>query len=215
MSGRKPADKSPGSDSFTDILRPRGRSTSSLYLGVLTGIIIGMLIITAPKGPFGLGTAISTKNAYYYVNISQVSEWLSEKVSSEETKILLSSALSKIRTLSTAQDLPQAYLDTEIEIDQILTTVYSLLLGEEVTETDLTTLTTSAEVNTPLLEEKFTVCLALDDDPYNLPEPQIVLYLSVPDDQSDWVNIPENWEELGGPKSLDLFWVLLRCYSED
>ncbi len=99
-------------------------------------------------------------------------------------------------------NLREGFPGTEDAVDTLLSGMYAALLGSDIP---------------PEVEEEaeVSVCLGLDDDPYNLEGPAIYLYMAVPPDRAG--NVPEDiegWQRLEEPKDNDMFWQLLGCYPE-
>lgn len=180
------------------------RETIFLVVGLLIGLMFGMVLIGGNDDlrESLFGTAGSVKKPgvdHYLVSLDTAQEWLAGEYpeNSEEMKASFD-VLAKLP----AAAMPNAeFVDAEKDVEYILPQAYAVLVGQKEAE--------KIEVKS---DDETSVCLGLDDDPYQ--GATLYLYLTIPSEQADKLEMTKDWEKLDSPKTNVLYWKLLACYPE-
>ena len=121
--------------------------------------------------------------------------------------------LATVGEINTTTDLIVYFDDQTEAVNNVLSTVYLALnkqtLGTEATAEAAPTVESGEEQAASL----FTVCLAVDSDPYSATGPGLYIYVEVPEELSD--EMPkenQGWEELADPKENSMTWAA-ECYD--
>ena len=187
-------------------------STIVLLAGFVIGLLAGMILVSASGdlsdslfGTAGDGKKPKDPLAYFQVPLADIEEWLVETYpdTSEDLKLTVD-AMSKF--VDDAALFDRDFALVEEDISYLLPYVYGALTGLE--EEDL------AEPENLKIdkESKLSVCLALDDDPYM--GATMYLYVTLPKDMLEDIEIPKEWEQLKDAKTNVIYWTLLGCLPE-
>ncbi len=187
------------------------REIYALVGGLALGLLVGLLLASAGIIP-QRGTAVDVQTGYYLATLDDTSSWIVEEYAEDEDiNSMIVDAFSEVESFDLF-DIRQSLLNSKQAVDAVLVSVRSALVGEQIPDLSGIEAIADAEAAGPV-EDKISVCLALDDDPYSLSDPVLYLYVIVPEDQTESLNIPDDWEKSDGLKSSDLFWLLLNCYA--
>ena len=188
------------------------RSTIILLAGVAIGLLVSAIVVGV-RGDLGdslLGTAGDGKKpkdtlAYFQVPLADIEEWLVEAYpdTSEDLKLTVDS-MGKF--VDDAALFDRDFALVEEDISYLLPYIYGALTGLE--EEDL------AEPEKLKIDKdsKLSVCLALDDDPYM--GATMYLYVTLPKEMLEDIEIPKEWEQLKDAKTNMIYWTLLGCLPE-
>ncbi|MBN1681864.1 MAG: hypothetical protein JW966_16415 [Anaerolineae bacterium] len=187
-----------------------------LVAGLVVGLVIGIVLIgsnddlrtdlfgsSAKDNQSDSGTTSSkTENVMYYLTeVTSAKDWLSEKY--PETSDSLDEAADVIAKPSTWENTSEGVKQAKDYIDTVLPQMYAALVNAD----DIVQPKVAPDNDT-------SVCLAIDDDPYNIDGPIVYMYLTIPVDQVDTLDIPDDWEQIKDAKSDQLYWQLLACFPE-
>jgi hypothetical protein len=178
-----------------------------LVAGLLLGLLFGMVLIGSNDDlrESLFGTAQASKagsTAYYLVDLPTAQEWLIEKY--PDTSDKLKSAMDVIAKLPTSSDFRKDYVEAKEPVEQtVLPQMFGALIGAD-------------NIQEPKIpkDNKISVCLGLDDNPYNEQGAAIYLYISIPAEKAKSIGIPKDWQKLTESKENDLYWQLLACYPQ-
>ncbi len=170
--------------------------------GLILGLVVGVLL-EAETDLFGTagGDTRSTDFTYYLIELDQTEEWLAATYpESTDTFQASINALEQLPGLW-GGPMPVDSLKTDAEV--ILPPVYAALQG--VNEADVAEHKVDPDT-------EMTACLGIDDNPYD--GAVMYLYITVPEDDVDSLEIPEKWEdfEIRRPKTNTMYWKLVECY---
>lgn len=165
------------------------REVTFLVSGLIIGIVLGILMQEA--GLFGTAGTKSKAVNYYQIPLEDTQEWLVATYPAESEKVL--AAMNAFAPSPTTLQIAEAE-DTKYLLNQTLAALY----GEE----DAADLKIDNDSET-------TLCLGLDDNPYE--GSTYYLYLTVPAQVAKSMSISKDWEELDKPKDGNLYWQLLAC----
>ncbi|MCD4687441.1 MAG: hypothetical protein K8S97_16040 [Anaerolineae bacterium] len=170
--------------------------------GLILGLVVGVLL-EAETDLFGTagGDTRSTDFTYYLIELDQTEKWLAATYP-ESTETFQAS-------IGVLEQLPGLWstlppVDTlKEDVDVILPPVYAALQGVE--EEDVAEYKVAPDT-------EITACLGVDDNPYD--GAVMYLYVTIPDDDMDSLEIPEAWEdfEIKRPKTNTMYWKLVECY---
>lgn len=170
--------------------------------GLILGLVVGVLL-EAEADLFGTagGDKKSSDFAYYLIELDQAEEWLTETYPDSKEQFQAS--------ISVLEELPGLWstmpsVDTlEEDINAILPPTYAALKG--VDEEDVADYKGDPEY-------ELATCLGVDDNPYD--GAVMYLYLTVPEDDVDSLEIPKEWDDfkLKRPKANTMYWKLVECY---
>jgi len=188
------------------------RSMIILLAGFVVGLLTGMVLVSTSEdlsdsllGTAGDGKKDKKDLAYFQVPLADIEEWLVEYYpdTTEDLKLTVDT-MAKFVDDEALFDRDFALV--EEDISYLLPYVYGVLTGLE--EEDL------AEPENLKIDEEsgFSLCVALDDDPYM--GATMYLYLTVPKEQLEDMEIPKEWEELKEAKTNVIYWTLLGCFPE-
>ncbi len=188
------------------------RSMIIVLAGFVVGLLTGMVLVSTSEdlsdsllGAPGDGKKDKKDFAYFQVPLADIEEWLVEYYpdTTEDLKLTVDT-MAKFVDDEALFDRDFALV--EEDISYLLPYVYGALTGLE--EEDL------AEPENLKIDEEseFSLCVALDDDPYM--GATMYLYLTVPKEQLEDMEIPKEWEELKEAKTNVIYWTLLGCFPE-
>jgi hypothetical protein len=186
--------------------------------GLVVGLVVGIVVASFVPSS---GTAAKIEAEYYLAKVTDVTPWLTgEYAESDEDIAVLSSAVEDLNGLSETLQIQTNFVDSRDAIDVVLAGVYGVLTGDPITDFASVSAAVEEEAAGPD-EEKVSVCMGLDDDPYNLEGSQLYVYVAVPKDEAGSVDFPDAknaddedvWSKLEEPKTNELFWILLSCYT--
>jgi len=187
------------------------REMFSLVIGLVLGLVVGMVIVGTSDslreslfGTAGGGNKSSGEVYYYLVSLDQAEEWLQTRFPDSGEKMQAS-----FKTLATLPDVwgeKDALKDIEADMGVILPYMYAALQNPDVEEVDVENLKVAAE-------SELAACVGIDDDPYM--GSTVYLYLTIPKEQAEQLDIPKAWERLKQPKDNALYWKLVACYPEE
>ena len=188
------------------------RGMIMLLAGFVIGLLTGMVLMGASGdlsdslfGAAGDGKKDKDALAYYQVPLADIEDWLVE-VYPDTTEDLKTSVETMSKFVDDAVLFDRDFELVEEDISYLLPYIYGALTGLE--EEDL------AEPENLKIdkESKFSLCVALDDDPYM--GATMYLYLTVPKEQLEDFEIPKEWEQLKEAKTNVIYWTLLGCFPE-
>lgn len=197
----------------------RTRDFAFLVVGLIFGLLVGVILL----GSTGLGSALlgtagirpQADPVYYLVDLEESETWLTDSYVDEADAI--SQAFNNVAQLVTTENFAQTVLDTQDDIDLIISRSFTALTGTVGDQLDAVETTlpvpTPAATPQPLLQSlsdgNVSACLGLDENPYNIDGYALYLYVEVPETQAQF--LPESWTQLEVPKEDDLFWQRLAC----
>jgi hypothetical protein len=188
------------------------REMISLVAGLVVGLLVGMVVIGSSDDLrtdlFGTASnelqdsteARSKDLVFYLVDLPTAQEWLADKYPNTGEEV--SGAVDNIAKLSTSTQVSKDVLDNQDDVDVVLPHMYGALTNAE----------NPVEVKVEP-DSQTSVCLGLDDDPYNA-EPALYLYLTVTSEQAKDAGVPKEWQTLKEPKTNELYWTLLDCFPK-
>ena len=186
------------------------REVLSLVVGLVVGLAIGMVLVGTSDtlrnslfGTAGSGNK-SSDVAYYLVGLDQAGEWLQARFPDSSDKVQAS-----MKTLAKLPDFwgeGEALKAAEEDMAVVLLRMYAAIQNPEAEEGDVEKLKAAPESG-------LSVCVGIDDDPYT--GPTVYLYLTLPKEQAESLEIPKAWERLKQPKTNALYWKLVACYPEE
>ncbi len=186
------------------------REILSLVVGLVLGVFVGMVIVgtsdSLRESLFGTaGGGDKSPTVYYYlVSPDQADEWLQARFpESSETLQAPLKSLAKLPDVWGEEDELKAI---EQNMAVILPTMYAALQDPNIEEVNIENLKVTAE-------SALSVCVGIDDDPYL--GSAVYLYLTVPKEQAEQLDIPKAWERLKQPKDNALYWKRVACYPEE
>lgn len=188
------------------------RNALAILFTFLVGLLAGMVLVGASEdlsdalfGTAGDGKKDRELFAYYQVPLDEVQAWLAETYpdTMEDLKAPLET-MAKFVDDATLFD--RDFSVVEEDISTLLPYAYGALVGLD--EKEL------AEPENLKIDEEsgLSLCVALDDDPYL--GASLHLYITVPKDQLEDLNISKQWKPLKDPKTNALYWTLLACLPE-
>ncbi len=187
------------------------REVLSLVVGLVLGLLIGMTIVGTSDtlreslfGTAGGGNKSSEVVYYYLVSLDQAEAWLQARFPASEEK--LQTSFKALADLPDAWGEEEALKAIETEMGVILPHMYAALQDPELEEVDMENLKVAAD-------SALATCIGIDDDPYL--GPTVYLYLTIPKEQAEQLEIPKAWEQLKQPKDNALYWKLVACYPEE
>jgi hypothetical protein len=187
----------------------RNRTTIGILAGFVVGLLVGAVLVgnNADLRDSLFGTAGGDKKeadfTYYLVDLDTAQAWLAEQYpdSAEEVK----QAVDVIAKLPTAISLKQGLADAKQngDVDAILLKMYAALVGAEDYE--------NVKVDA---DNEVSACLGKEDDLFG--DVNLLLYLTIPNEQVEKVGIPDvtEWKKLDKSMSSVLYWELLACFPE-
>lgn len=184
------------------------RELTLVSLSLAVGLLVGMMLVGSSDDlrESLFGTAGSDKKdtpkdelVYYQVQLPDANEWLTGQF--PDTSDDLGAAVDVIGKLTTSTDFRTDFKNAKESVDTVLPQAFAALVGAE----------SNADVQ---VNKDLSVCLGFEDDPYSLDGPIMYLYLTVPTGKVKDFSIPEEWQELDGPRTNDLYWQLLACFPE-
>jgi hypothetical protein len=199
--------------------RLNNREIGLLVAGLLVGLLVGMILVgssddlrtslfgTASDETEESASDSAASNVYYLVDLPTAQEWLVEHYPDSEDKITeTASMIGKLPAEAFDFNSEFAKAQDDGTVDELLPRMYAALADLEDTE-DLGDLKVDED-------NGMSVCLGLDDDPYD--EPTMYFYLTLPSEVAKDIEIPDSaeWKQLEKPRDNDLFWMLLACYPE-
>lgn len=175
------------------------REVFLLVAGLIVGLVLGILI----EGEASLyGTAgDKDKEAvdFYLVELDAAESWLVEKYPDSSEKV--EAALRTFAPSDVPLPIPPSVVAAEEDVKFLLRQSYAALIGAEDIE--------SMKVKDG---DGMAACFGVDDDPY---EGQTVyLYLTIPSDEVEKMDVPKEWEKLEKSKDRALYWEFLACFPD-
>ena len=187
------------------------REVLSLVVGLVLGLVIGMTLVGTSDslrdslfGTAGGGDKSSDVVYYYLVNLDQAEEWLQARFPDSSEKVQASmKTLAKLPDMWGEKDSLKA---VEEDMAVVLPHMYAAVQNPDADEVDVEKLKVTPD-------SELSVCVGIDDDPYT--GPTVYLYLTIPKEQAESLEIPKEWERLKQPKTNALYWKLVACYPEE
>ncbi len=184
------------------------RQIIPVVVGFIVGLLVGMVVIgssddlrTSLFGTAGSDKETKASVEYYLVNMDSAEQWLAEKYPDNTEKFQAS--VSVLTKLPGAVNFPVDFKAAEQDINALLPYAYGALLNLDTSAID------SLEVKS---DSNVSACLGLDDDPYD--GTTMYLYLTIPTDQTEKLDIPKDWQKLEDPQSNVLYWEVIACYPQ-
>ena len=184
----------------------RRRESLFLVAGLVIGLLFGMILVGTSddlrESMFGSAASKRADVDYYLVKLEDAQTWLASEYpdSSEQVK----ESFDVLARLTFGTVMPTADMVTfdtaEQEFQHILPQTYAVLVGDK----------DAADQPAVKSDDPSSACLGVDDDPYV--GATLYLYLTIPTEQAEKLEIPDEWEQLKDPKSNVLYWKLLACY---
>jgi hypothetical protein len=175
-----------------------------LVAGLVVGLLLGMTVIgtssdlrTSLFGTAGSNTDKDTE--YYLIDLETAQNWLMDKYPLSSDK--LQASVTVLTKLPAAANFPVDFKAAEKDIKYLLPQAYAALANAKDPE--------NLQINP---DSQLSTCLGLDDNPYQ--GSSLYLYLAIPKDQVEKLDIPKDWQTLKNPKLNVLYWKLLACYPE-
>jgi hypothetical protein len=189
--------------------------------GLIVGFIIGMLLATDSDDTDAIRTVvqevvseevetlradiadIGAQSAnlrpamipeYFLVSFEELESWLGS-VDEELLDDTVVADIQNVIGLGTAENFGQYFIDQEDSVNNVLSVVHQALMEEAGNDEG----------------SLFTVCVGVDDDPYNPLGQGLYLYVELPAETSEI--IPKEWEYLEEPKENDMLWSSV-CHTE-
>lgn len=177
-------------------------------VGLLAGLVLAGVnedLSDALFGTAGDGKKDRQLFTYYQVPLADVETWLAEAYPdlAQELKVPLD---TMAKFVDDSALLDRDFSVVEEDITTLLPYAYGALVGldeEELAEPE------NLKIDK---DSGLSLCVALDDDPYL--GASLYLYVTVPKEQLESLNIPEEWKPLKDPKTNVLYWTLLGCLPE-
>jgi hypothetical protein len=155
-------------------------------------------------GTAGSGNKASSEMTYYLVSLDQAEEWLQARFPDSSEKVQAS--MKTLAKLPDVWDEKSEMKTVEEDVAVVLPRMYAALLDPEVKDVNMENLKLAPD-------SELAACVGIDDDPYM--GATVYLYLTIPKEQTDQLDIPKAWERLKQPKSNALYWKLVACYPEE
>lgn len=171
----------------------KGREFIFMVSGLVVGLLVGGILVASNSELNTLfGSAVGQNASYYLVDMAAAGDWLESSSATDADE--LSAALDTVTQLPDAENFRETFVEAQASTERVLSETYSLLGGEETTESIRTA--------------SVFACLGLDDNPYETGR-TLSMYMKVPTNQTG--SLPTEWEQLEGPREADLYWQLLAC----
>jgi hypothetical protein len=184
------------------------REMNFLVVGLIIGLFLGMVLIGSSDDlrESLFGTAGGNKKAdveYYLVPLESAQTWLAEEYPEQSEQLKASfDVLAKLPVGAMPNaDFNTGFVGAKSDVDYLLPRTYAALIGAK-----------DAENVEAKNDDPTAACLGLDDDPYA--GTTLYLYLTIPADQAEKMDIADDWQKLDDAKTNALYWKLLACFPE-
>jgi len=186
----------------------RRRESLFLVAGLVIGLLFGMVLVGTSddlrESIFGTAASKGTDVEYYLVQLEDAQTWLASEYPDNSEQVKESfDVLAKLPFGNVMPNADMVTFDTaEKDIEYVLPQTYAVLVGNK----------DSTDQPAVKSDDPTAACLGVDDDPYV--GATLYLYLTIPTEQAEKLEIPKEWEKLKDPKTNVLYWKLLACYPD-
>ncbi len=187
------------------------REMFSLLFGLVLGVLIGMAVVGTSDslrdtlfGTAGSGDKSTEEMSYYLVSLDQAEGWLQARFPDSEEK--MQASFKSLAQLPDVWGEAEAWKAAEENIAVVLPAMYAALQDSDAETVDVEKLKVAAD-------SELSACVGIDDDPYM--GSTVYLYVTIPTEQAEQLDIPKEWEQLKQPKDNALYWKLVACFPEE
>lgn len=182
------------------------RQIIPVVIGFIVGLLVGMVVVGSSDdlreslfGTAGSDKDTEAKVDHYLVDMASAEAWLTEKY--PDNVETFQASVSVLTKLPGAVNFPVDFKAAQEDIDRLLPYAYGALMNVDADAIDAMEIKADSDAS---------ACLGLDDDPYE--GTTMYLYLTVPTEEADSLDIPKEWEQLENPRTNVLYWKVIACY---